>query len=74
MAGKTYTFRAATANTAWYKALGVDIVSLANNHAFDFGEAAFLDTLDTLENYGIAQIGGGRNLEEAQKIQYYIVN
>ena len=74
MAGKTYTFRAATANTAWYKTLGVDIVSLANNHAFDFGEAAFLDTLDTLENYGLAQIGGGRNLEEAQKIQYYIIN
>ena len=74
MAGKTYTFRAATANTAWYQTLGVDIVSLANNHAFDYGEEAFLDTLDTLESYGIAQVGGGRNLEEAQTIQYYIVN
>ena len=74
MEGKTYTFRAATANTAWYDILGVDIVSLANNHAFDYGEDAFLDTLDTLESCGIAQIGGGRNLEEARQIQYYIVN
>lgn len=74
MAGKMYTFRAATANTALYQTLGVDIVSLANNHAFDYGEEAFLDTLDTLADYGIAQIGGGRDLQEAMQPQYYIVH
>lgn len=29
--------------------LGVDIAGLANNHVFDYGEQAFLDTLETLE-------------------------
>ncbi len=74
MKGKRYTFRAATANTALYNTLGVDIVSLANNHAFDYGEDAFLDTLDALQTYGVAQIGGGKNLSEAMAPQYYIVN
>lgn len=73
MAGKMYTFRSATVNTALYQTLGVDLVSLANNHAFDYGEEAFLDTLDTLKRHGIAHIGGGRNLQEAMQPQYYIV-
>lgn len=74
MKDKYYTFRAKTANTAIYNTLGVDIVSLANNHAFDYGEMAFLDTLDSLAVNGIAQIGGGRDLQEAMRPQYYIVN
>lgn len=74
MAGKKYTFRAKTENTALYQQLGVNIVSLANNHAFDYGEEAFLDTLDTLKAYGVAYFGGGRDLDEAMKPQYYIVN
>lgn len=72
--GKYYTFRAQKANTALYRTLGIDIVSLANNHAFDYGESAFLDTLQTLGDYGIAQVGGGRDLEEAMTPQYYIIN
>ncbi|MBO5778816.1 MAG: CapA family protein [Clostridia bacterium] len=74
MANKAYTFRAATANTALYHTLGVDIVSLANNHAYDYGKDAFLDTLDTLKANGIEAIGGGKNLEEAMTPVYYIVN
>ena len=74
MAGKAYTFRAKTTNTALYQELGVNLVSLANNHAYDYGESAFLDTLDALKAHGIAQIGGGRDLEEAMTPQYYIVN
>ncbi len=74
LANKAYTFRAAPEHTALYHTLGVDIVSLANNHAYDFGEDAFLDTLDTLDAYNIARIGAGRNLEEAQKPVYYLVN
>ncbi len=74
MLDKYYTFRAAVQNTAIYQQLGIDIVSLANNHAYDFGTEAFLDTLDALERYGVAYIGGGRNLEEAMAPQYYLVN
>ena len=29
--------------------MGADLVSLANNHAYDYGEVSLTDTLDTLE-------------------------
>lgn len=74
LAGKMYTFRADPVHTAIYGELGVDFVTLANNHAYDFGEDAFLDTLDTLRAYGIDYAGGGRNAEEAQKPFYYLVD
>lgn len=74
MAGKAFTFRAAPEHTAIYGELGVDFVTLANNHAYDFGEEAFLDTLDTLKAYGIDYAGGGRNAEEAQRPFYYLVD
>lgn len=74
LANKVYTFRAAPENTALYQTLGINIVSLANNHAYDYGADAFADTMQTLEEYGIASIGGGMNLEEAMRPMYYLVN
>ncbi|MBQ8288205.1 MAG: CapA family protein, partial [Clostridia bacterium] len=74
MAGKYYTFRAAVKNTALYNTLGVDIVSLANNHAYDYGKDAFLDTLDALKQYNVDAVGGGKDLNDAMKPMYYIVN
>lgn len=74
LANKTYTFRAAPENTALYQTLGVNIVSLANNHAYDFGADAFDDTMRTLQEYEIAAIGGGMNLEEAMQPVYFLVN
>lgn len=74
MAGKTYTFRAAVKNTALYNTLGVDIVSLANNHAYDYGKDAFLDTLSALESYGVDAVGGGKDLADAMSPMYYLVN
>lgn len=72
--GKTYTFRADTAAVSYLADMGVDIVSLANNHCYDFGEAGLLDTLNTLKEAKIPYAGAGRNLEEAVKPVYYIVN
>ncbi len=72
--GKTFTFRANPANVDMYELLGVDIVSLANNHAYDFGEEALLDTFATLEEAGIPYVGAGRNIEEARKPVYFIAN
>lgn len=74
LAGKMYTFRADPVHTALYGELGVDFVTLANNHAFDFGENAFLDTLQALEQHGVDYAGGGRNAEEAQRPFYYLVD
>ena len=72
--GKTYTFRAMPARVQVLQQIGTDVVSLANNHVYDYGEDALLDTLETLENVGIPYVGAGRNLKEAEKIVYFIAN
>ena len=70
MAGKAYTFRAAPERVEILKTLGVDVVKLANNHIYDYGKEAFLDTLDVLDQAGIAHMGAGRNLKEAMEPVY----
>jgi poly-gamma-glutamate synthesis protein (capsule biosynthesis protein) len=45
---------------------GFDVVSLASNHAMDWGPDAMLDTLELFRRRGIHAIGAGRNLEEAR--------
>ena len=72
--GKQYTFRARPETVSYLNDMGVDIVSLANNHAYDYGEDALLDTLDILQEAGITAIGAGRNLTEARRPAYYIVD
>jgi poly-gamma-glutamate capsule biosynthesis protein CapA/YwtB (metallophosphatase superfamily) len=44
---------------------GVDIASLGNNHAGDYGPEGMAEGLEILRTAGIAPVGGGRNLEEA---------
>ncbi len=68
--GKLYTFRANPERVEVLKQMGVDVVKLANNHVYDYGKQAMLDTFETLENAGIEYIGAGRNLEEAMKPVY----
>ncbi|MFD1647878.1 CapA family protein [Haloarchaeobius litoreus] len=46
-------------------AAGVDCCALANNHVLDFEEEALLDTLDRLDETGIARAGAGRTRETA---------
>lgn len=70
MEGKAYTFRAKPERVEVLKELGVDVVKLANNHVYDYGKEALLDTFSTLEEAGIAYMGAGRNLEEAMKPVY----
>lgn len=70
--GKTYTFRADPSTVSYLEDMGADIVSLANNHIYDFGEVGFLDTLNTLEEQGMPYVGAGRNLEEASAPVYFI--
>lgn len=68
--GKMYTFRANPERVEVLQELGVDIVKLANNHVYDYGKQALLDTFDTLEAAGISYVGAGRNLEEAMEPVY----
>lgn len=43
----------------------IDIVSLANNHAWDYGHDGLLQTLNNLERTHIAYVGAGRNQPRA---------
>ncbi len=63
---KTFTFRAPPAAATSLAAAGIDVVSLANNHALDYGRVAFTDTLDYLDDRGVGRAGGGRNAAEAR--------
>lgn len=58
---------APTAAIAGYKALGIDCLTIANNHVMDQGEQGFYTTLQTLEENDIAYVGGGKNLEDAAR-------
>lgn len=66
-ADKQFTFRLPPEKVSIFQELGIDIVTLANNHALDFGTDALLDTCDTLDQAGIARVGAGADLEEAKK-------
>jgi poly-gamma-glutamate synthesis protein (capsule biosynthesis protein) len=48
------------------QAIGVGMVSVANNHATDWGGEGLLDSLNLLDAAGIPYAGGGRNLAQAR--------
>ena len=74
MEDKQFTFRADPKYVEIFQELGVDIATVANNHALDFGRDAFLDTLDTLKSAGITCIGGGYHLSEASAPAVQTIN
>jgi len=49
-----------------------DLVSLANNHAFDFGEEGLVTTIEKLTEKNISYIGAGK--EEAYQPNYLQIN
>lgn len=62
---KTYTFRFIPEVLPGLKNAGFDYLSITNNHCFDYGITAFLDTLGYLSGSGIGTSGAGRDLREA---------
>lgn len=70
MAGKAYTFRGDPAHVQILEELGVDLVNLANNHVFDYGEDAFLDMLSILDGEGLPYVGAGADAGEAKEPWY----
>jgi poly-gamma-glutamate capsule biosynthesis protein CapA/YwtB (metallophosphatase superfamily) len=49
------------------KAMGIDIVALANNHSSDWGYAGLAETQRLLDAALVTHAGAGRNLTEARK-------
>src|SRR5690242_11598028 len=58
--------RLAPAMASVFSDCGFNVVSVASNHAMDWGADALLDTIDVLRERGMHVVGGGRNLEEAR--------
>lgn len=63
--GSIYSFRADPQTLEGLTYAGFDVLSLANNHAFDYGKAALEDTLLRLKENGMGYIGAGLNANEA---------
>ena len=74
MANKLYTFLADPDHVSIYQEMGVDMVTLANNHVYDYGHDAFVSTLKTLKENSLPYIGAGNNIEEATSAHYLIIN
>jgi poly-gamma-glutamate synthesis protein (capsule biosynthesis protein) len=65
--GKPFFFRAPPRAVELLVLLGTDCVTLANNHALDYGVDALADTRDHLAAAGIATVGAGNDLQQARR-------
>jgi poly-gamma-glutamate capsule biosynthesis protein CapA/YwtB (metallophosphatase superfamily) len=63
--GKEFVFRAPSAAAERIAAAGIDVASLGNNHARDYGPDALLDTVARLRAAGVQPVGAGADLTEA---------
>ena len=66
---KQFTFRIPPERVSMMHELGIDIVTIANNHTLDYGEDALVDTCTTLENAGILYVGAGANMDRAKQLE-----
>lgn len=73
MEEKEYTFRVPPDLVSVPVDLGVDLVTLANNHMLDFGRSPLAETLETLDKAGIVRVGAGKDLEEASALKTFFV-
>ena len=64
---KEFHFRAPPSAYQAVRAAGVDVVTLANNHALDYGRVGLADTLRYADEAGMPVVGAGRNEAEAYR-------
>lgn len=62
---KEVTVRAPTDAADILREIGIDVVSLANNHMLDHGAEGLLSTIDALDRAGVRHAGGGPTLADA---------
>lgn len=55
---------------SYLKNVGVNCVTLANNHFYDYGSEGVNKTIEVLDNEDICHVGGGRNEDELKRILY----
>lgn len=68
---KQFTFKSDPEYVQAFLDMGVDIVTLANNHVLDFGPDVLNQTFATLDEAGIDYVGAGDSIERAKAWQSY---
>jgi poly-gamma-glutamate synthesis protein (capsule biosynthesis protein) len=63
---KPFFFRAPPRAVDVLTTMGVDVITLANNHALDYGPVALVDTLTALDDAGIVVVGAGEDTARAR--------
>jgi poly-gamma-glutamate synthesis protein (capsule biosynthesis protein) len=71
---KNYTFQAPPEAADSLDMAGFDVLSLANNHALDYGPEALLEGIDLLTGRGIAVVGAGVNNDSANSPHVQEIN
>lgn len=70
---KQFTFRVPEKRMVLMKEMGIDIVTLANNHILDFGEEGLLDSCKALDEAEILYVGGGKDFERASALKTMVI-
>ncbi|RKZ24851.1 hypothetical protein DRQ29_07265 [bacterium] len=71
---KKYVFQAKPSALAGLVWAGVDAVSLANNHIFDYFSAGVIETADSVRNRGIVPLGAGKDSSEFFRPHSFWIN
>jgi poly-gamma-glutamate capsule biosynthesis protein CapA/YwtB (metallophosphatase superfamily) len=65
--GKAVHYRMHPDNIGCLAAARPDVCGLANNHVLDFGHGGLAETLTTLDRAGLAHVGAGSSVAEAER-------
>lgn len=68
-----YNFKAPASVLSGIKQSGVDLISIANNHALDYGQQGLLDTMKSINNAGLSYMGAGKTMKEAFSARTVII-
>jgi poly-gamma-glutamate capsule biosynthesis protein CapA/YwtB (metallophosphatase superfamily) len=71
---KAFTFRCDPQALPAARRAGVDVMSQANNHAYDQGPAGLVDSLYTIRTAGLTSVGAGANASEAIRAARFEIN
>ncbi|MCO5994901.1 CapA family protein [Actinoallomurus rhizosphaericola] len=72
-APKQFTFRAPPSAFGALRAAGIDVVTMANNHAMDYGTVGLRDSLAAIKRSGFPTVGIGANIAQAFRPYYVTV-
>src|SRR5436190_15146390 len=71
---KQFNFRGDPAALPAMRKAGVEVANMANNHSYDFGPVALVDTRENLLRSHIAPVGAGKDANEALRPARFEIN